>query len=155
MYSSQGDAVREWLEGYRREESELDELIDRVRELRGSATSIRAQEITDMPKGKGSDDPLCDYVIQLERLEGNMERRLELHERDREALVDLTRKIKRKEDKEVIKCRYLFGMEWAEIRFRIYGRQKEYAVHQERYDRRMYRAHNRAIEWMGKNWSIK
>ena len=152
---TQADIVKEWLVGYRKEEDELDEILERIRELRSRATRIRAQEITDMPKGPGPDDPMCDYVIRLEALEGNMERRLRMHERDRAALVDLVRKMRKKEDREVIACKYLYGMEWTEIRKRLYQREQGYLKKPESYDRRMYRAHNRALEWMGRNWDIK
>lgn len=152
---SQAEAVKEWLLGYRKEEEELDDLIERIRELRGRATSIKAQEITDMPKGPGPDDPMCDYVIRLEALEGSMERRLREHERDRKAIVSLVRKIRRDEEKEVICCKYLYGMDWSDIRERLYKSQEGYYKKPETYERRMYRAHERALEWMGRHWEKK
>ena len=155
MYSSQGEAVAEWLEAYRKEEEELDELIYRIRELRGSATSIKAQEITNMPKSPNVGDPLSEYVVRLEALEGAMERRLYAHERDREALVGLIRKIRKPEEKDVVSCRYLYGMGWGDIKYKLYGGAPGFAKKPESYERRMYRAHNRAIEWMGRFWDIK
>ena len=155
MYTSQGDAVKEWLEGYRREESELADLIDRVRELRSGAEGVRAQELSFMPKAHNGADLLTEYVIRLEMLEGNLEKRMRAHERDRAALVDLVNKIRRTEERNVIKCRYLYGMEWGEIRPKIYSREKGYLKNQDTYERRMFRAHNRAIEWMGRFWDIK
>ena len=150
---SQAEAVKEWLLGYRKEEEELDDLIEKIRELRGRVTSIKAQEITDMPKGPAPDDPMCDYVIRLEALEGNMARRLREHELNREALVGIVRNIRGDEERKVICYKYLYGMDWADIRKKMY--KEAGMVKAESCDRRMYRAHERGLEWMGRHWEKK
>ena len=152
MYKSRADMVRDWLEMYRREEGELDELINRIRELRSSVTGAKAQELSFTPKAHNVGDMMTEYMIRLEALEGDMERRLAAHERDREAIVNLISKLKRDEDRDVIKYKYLYGMEWREIKPKLYEKEEGYKEKPETFERRMYRAHIRALEWMGRLW---
>lgn len=149
MYTSQADAVKEWLQAYKKAEEEIDERLEQIRELRARITGIKAQEITDMPKAPRVGDPMEEYVIRLEELEGNLEREMRDHERDRMALMKLIHNIRPKDQREIIKCRYLFGMKWPKIQVRVYRSGKE----AER--RKMFRAHESALEWMGKYWCAK
>lgn len=146
MYTSQGEAVREWLQAYRKMEDEIDDRLDAIRELRGRIMGIKAQEITDMPRCPGSTDPMEEYIIRLERMEGNLEYLMREHERDRRALVGIVKIIPDKEEQSVIRMRYLYGMEWNKIQSEVYKDMGD----SER--RRMYRDHESALEWMGKNW---
>ena len=146
MYKSHADAVKEWLQAYRKTEEEIDERLDAIRELRARMTGIKAQEITDMPKAPRVGDPMEEYVIRLEQMEGNLRERIREHERDRCALLRLIRTLKKTDEREIIRDRYIYGMEWSKIQVRVYHSVKE----AER--RRMYRAHDSALEWMGKYW---
>lgn len=152
---SRAGSVREWLEAYRKEDEDLDDLLDRIRELR-SSTGPKAQELTlELKSHSSNGDLMGDYVIRLENLEGAASRRLAEHQRNREAILSLIGKYKRLEEQEVIKARYLYRMEWPDVQRRIYGGLEDYRLNQDKYNRRMYRAHNRMLEWMGKNWEKK
>ena len=147
MYTSQADAVRDWLEAYRKTEEEIDERLDAIRELRSRITGIRAQEITDMPKAPSKEtNPMEEYVIRLEQMEGNLGELMKDHDRDRMALIRLVGSMKEPEMRDVIRGRYLYGMEWSKIQIRVFHSTQE----AER--RKMYRVHERALEWMGQYW---
>lgn len=148
MYTSQADAVRDWLEAYRKTEEEIDERLDAIRELRSRITGIKAQEITDMPKAPSKDtNPMEEYVIRLEQMEGNLGVVMKAHDVDRMALIRLVGMMQEPEMRDVIRERYLYGMEWPKIQIRVFHSTQE----AER--RKMYRVHERALEWMGKRWT--
>lgn len=155
MYKTRADAVKEWLEAYRKEEEELDGIIERIRELRAGMMGVQAQVLSFLPKGPGSDDPMTDYVIRLESMEGDMRRRLDAHERDRMALKGLVDLVLRGDDWFVITHRYLFSEKWADIRYALYGQEPEYSKNLDKYDMRVFRAHKEALEVMARNWEIK
>ena len=146
MYTTQAEAVREWLAAYRKAEEEIDERLDMIRELRGRITGIKAQEITDMPKAPRVSDPLEEYIIRLEEMEGKLDERIREHERDRNAIMRLLHGMKEKEGRDIIRYRYLYGMEWSKIQMMVYHSEQE----AER--RKMYRTHESALEWMGRFW---
>ena len=149
---NRAELVKEWLEAYKKEDAELDELLERIRELR-SSIGPKAQELTFELKSHNSNgDLMGDYVIRLEAMEGDASKRLADHRRNRDAILDLIGRYKRREEQDVIKMRYLYRMEWGEILKRIYGKLEDYKLNQDKYSRRMYRAHNRMLDWMGKHW---
>ena len=156
MYKSQADAVRDWLNAYRNCEQSIDEQLERIRELRARIMSIGAQEITDMPKAPTNlNDSLAEYVIRLEELEGRLTTEQAAHERDRQAIIDLLAKLKYEDERRVIRCRYLFGLEWQDVLNYVYGNREDYAEKNASYRRRVYRVHEKAIEDMGRHWSDK
>ena len=156
MYKSQADIVKDWLCAYRAEEQKINGLIEEIRELRSRIMSIGAQEITDMPRAPFvAGDELAEYVIKLEALESRLDRDAKVHEKDRSIIMDLAVKLKRRDEREIIKQRYIFACEWSEVLSRVYRYGKDFAVKQEAYRRKMYRAHESALEELGRMWSIK
>ena len=153
MYKSRGDAVEEWLQAYRAEEKLIDEKLDQIRELRGKITGVKAQEITQMPRSPNIEDSMAEYVIRLEAMEGDLDRRLIEHRRDREVILKLLEGIKKRDEREIIRYRYLYVMEWPDVMVNVYREEEEFYKKQEAFRRRMFRAHRSALDWMGRNWN--
>ena len=63
--------------------------------------------------------------------------------------------LKTEEERKIIKNRYLFGFEWMEILPMVYSKREDYPTKTEKYRRKMFRAHESALEKMGRMWSIK
>lgn len=150
---TRAEIVKDWLTAYRNEEKQIDEQLERLRELRARAMSIGPQEISDMPRAPLKiKDSLAEYVIRAEEIEMRLSERMRSHERDRAALLSLLGKMKRNEERRIIRLRYLFGYEWMDILAEIYKDEEGFAEHREKYRRRMYRAHESALMDMGRLW---
>lgn len=156
MYKTQAEAVKDWLQAYRNEEKQIDEDLERLRELRARIMSIGAQEISDMPRAPTSiKDSLAEYIIRAEDLECRLSQRMLLHERDRLAILDLIGMLSRLDERQIVEQRYLYGQEWTMVMYNVYHNCDGFSAKQEAYRRKMYRAHERALEEMGRLWGVK
>ena len=156
MYKTQADAVKDFLCAYRAEEEHIDNELNEIRELKSRIMSIGAQEITDMPRAPLTiKDELAEYVIRLETLESRLSESMRKHERDRHAILELVGKLKRADEREIMKSRYLFAMEWSDVLNRVYHEEEDFGAKQEAYRRKMYRAHEDALNEFGRLWSVK
>lgn len=156
MYRKQSEMVKDWLMAYRNEEIIIGEQLERLRELRARIMSVGAQEITDMPRAPVKiRDALAEYMIRAEELEDKMNFRLLKHEADRAAILRLLDRLKSNDERKIIKHRYLYGEEWNEILPELYRKADGFAERQESYRRKMYRAHESALEGMARFWNEK
>lgn len=152
MYNSQADAIKEWLRAFRASEKKIDEQIMEIRELRSRIMGIGAQEITDMPRAASpKGDALTEYVIRLEALDARLSREMQAHEKERRAMIELLCKLPC-EERDVMKCRYLFGYGWDDVMQTVYGGSADFFQRKDAYKRRMFRVRNRAVLRMAKMW---
>lgn len=156
MYKSQSEMVKDWLMAYRNEEKEIDSQLEKIRELRARIMSIGAQEITDMPRAPVKiRDVLAEYVIRMEELEERMGERVRKHEEDRKAILRLLDRLQKYDERQIIKQRYLFGREWADVLKEVYKKANNFDSKQDSYRRKMYRAHDSALCMMARMWDEK
>ena len=156
MYKSYAEAVREWLTAYRRDEDGIDERIEQIRALRERVMSVGAQVITDMPRAPSvSGDSMTEYIIRLEALEAGLSREEKQHEMDRRIIVDLSSRLRKRDERQIIRERYLNGRDWSDVLMEVYRYEEGFSAMREAYRRRMYRAHESALEQLGKMWGTK
>ena len=109
-----------------------------------------------MPKAPSrAGDELAEYVIRLEALDARLSERMLMHERDRRAILDLIQRLKFRDEREIIKQRYLFALEWPEVMTAVYKYEEDFKAKPEAYRRKMFRAHEKALGEMGKLWGVK
>ena len=154
MYNSQAEAVKEWLQAYRANDEYIDKKLDELRELRARMMYPGAQELSDMPRVPSKQsDKMADYVIRVEKLEMAIQDAIDVQEECKKTIEQLMMLLEKPEERKIMKCRYLFGMEWNDIMVHIYQMEEEYNLKMEAYRRRMYRCHEDALEKMAKGWS--
>lgn len=153
MISPQAQAVKDWLSAYREDEIRIDNQFERLRRLEARMKSVKAVEISDMPKAFGSStDGLTEYVIKKESIISAINRLSKIHDKDRAAIEELVRALPKALEQNVIELRYLDGMDWQEVTASVCGAD---AVKFDSSMRRVYRAHESALEFMAKNWSVR
>lgn len=156
MYKSKSEMMKDWLAAYRNDEREINEQLEKLRELRARIMGIGAQEITDMPRAPAKiRDVLAEYMIRAEEIEERMNARILQHEKDRAAILRLLDRLKTVEERSIIKHRYLYGREWAEVMVAVYHNSADFGGKQEAYRRKMYRAHDNALRMMAREWDEK
>jgi len=156
MYHSQADQVKDFLKAYVQNEAEIDELFERLRYIKAHATSIAAQEITDMPKGPlNTKDPMVEYMIRVDELERKIQERVRAHLSSRDALEAVISRMESPKQQKIIRYRYIYGMEWSDVVYECYHEKKDYSEKYRAYQKRVYRDHDRALAEMARKWSSK
>lgn len=154
MFKKQGDAVKEWLLAFKNNEEHIDDQINKIRALKSRMRSVGAKELSDMPRPpSNSKDKMAEYVIQLEGLEISLQRDIDIQEECQKIIDELVKQLDKPEERLIITNRYMYGMEWNDVLYRIYSREDKYAQNMESYRRRMYRVHEEALEKMAKKWN--
>ena len=154
MYRSQADAVKDWLLAYRNNIAKIDDKLEEIRTLKARMTSIGAQEITDMPKGQGaSKDRMTEYLIRLETMEAEVNYEIAQQDICKETIIHISESLKRKEAREIIRHRYLFGREWSDVLQTVYGKNPDYSSKLNTYKRKMFRTHDSALKEISKHWT--
>ena len=137
-------------------EKHLDELLERIRELRARATSIGAQEITDMPKAPtNTKDSMAEYMVRLDGMERQVRDLIEAHKIGKKALEEVLARMESQKQRKIIRCRYIYGMEWADVIHECYHEKPDYQEKLRAYSKRVYRDHDRALLEMARKWSDK
>jgi hypothetical protein len=156
MYKTQADEIKDWLRAYVNNEKEIDELLEKIRELRGRATSIGAQEITDMPKAPiNITDSMAEYMVRLDSMERQVQDMIRAHKSSKKALEEVLDKMESLKQKKIIRCRYIYGMEWSDVIYQCYHEKPDYQMKLRAYSKRVYRDHDRALLEMARKWTEK
>lgn len=156
MYKTQADEVRDWLRAYARNEEEINDLLEKLRTLKASATSIGAQEITDMPKAASvARDTLAEYMVRVDELEREIREKIEIHKSSRQAIENVLKKMESQKQQRIIRYRYIEGMEWSDVIYQCYRDKKDYTEKVRAYSKRVYRDHDRALLEMARRWTQK
>lgn len=156
MYKSQAEEVKDWLKAYLQNEAEIDDLLERIRVLRAKAMSIGAQEITDMPKAPTTArDTMSEYMVRLDELEREIEKRIAAHRASKRAIEQVLGKMESPKQTKIIRCRYLYGMEWSDVVYECYHDKHDFHQKQRAYQKRVYRDHDRALLEMARKWTTK
>ena len=94
---------------------EIDEIEQRIKEVRASYMAPRAIQYNDMPKAHNSNHDLSDYVAKMDELTDYM---ISKYTRLRGIEVDIYLRVDRMEnqqERECLRFRYIDGMTWTEI----------------------------------------
>lgn len=154
MYKNQADQIKDWLRAYIQTEKEIDELLEKLRYIRAKATSIGAQEITDMPKAPlNVKDTLSEYVVRVDELERKIQEKISEHRSSKAALEAVIKGIESPKQRRIITDRYVYGMEWSDVIFDCYHDKPDYQLKYKAYSKRVYRDHDRALLEMARKWS--
>ena len=153
MFKNQGDAVKEWLKAYRSNEERIDKQLDKLRTLRARMMSVGAKELSDMPRPpSNANDKLAEYIIQVESLELSIQRDIEIQDQSKKVIYELVEQLDKPEERNIIICRYVYGMEWSDVLSKVYGDDKKYLQNLDSYRRGMYRVHEDALRKMAQKW---
>lgn len=156
MYKSQAEEVKDWLRAYMQNEKEIDELLERLRTLKAKATSVGAQEITDMPRAPAvARDTLAEYMVRLDELEREIADRIEAHASSKRAIEGVLEQMESPKQRKIILYRYIYGLEWADVVYQCYHDKADYLQKLRAYQKRVYRDHDRALLEMARKWASK
>ena len=100
---------------------------ERLQDLR-DATDVKAQVITDMPRGGGAKDKLGEVVPQIVDTEAQLKADIERYMRQKERLQRYIDRVPNARMKMIMILRFIDQKQWKEIADIIGGKETEYSV---------------------------
>lgn len=144
-------AVKNRLAEYREVASEIDNQLERLDRLSEKMCSVGSPQITDMPRNPSpSNDRMMSQIVMKMELEEEVSELIRSHEEERKAIEAILKKLKKSDERAVIRMRYLDLENWSDVCFVLYGGNEGYYEKESSYMRRLMLVHGRALLAMAK-----
>ena len=139
-------AVKDRLLAYREAEREIDTQSEALERIRVRMEGIGAQNITDMPKSpSGPTDRYSDLVSRKIEIEQMIGYDVEKQKQERDYFEGILRKLKKADERAVIRFRYFHVLSWNEVTNAMFGAKVDYLDKEDSYLRRVTVLHGRAL----------
>lgn len=140
------EAVKQRLIDLRDLRREIENQSERLERLETKLVGVGAQALTDMPKSPNpSNDRISDLMQQKFDLEEDIRATLEHRRRERMFFEKIIRRLKRSDERAVIRSRYLDGASWGDVVDLLYGDEEDLLEREDMYRKRVFKLHGRAL----------
>lgn len=140
------EAVKQRLIDLRDLRREIENQSERLERLETKLVGVGAQALTDMPKSPSpSNDRISDLMQQKFDLEEDIRATLEHRRRERMFFEKIIRRLKRSDERAVIRSRYLDGASWGDVMDLLYGDEEDLLEREDMYRKRVFKLHGRAL----------
>lgn len=140
------EAVKQRLIDLRDLRREIENQSERLERLETKLVGVEAQALTDMPKSPSpSNDRISDLMQQKFDLEEDIRATLEHRRRERMFFEKIIRRLKRSDERAVIRSRYLDGASWGDVVDLLYGDEEDLLEREDMYRKRVFKLHGRAL----------
>lgn len=140
------EAVKQRLIDLRDLRREIENQSERLERLETKLVGVGAQALTDMPKSSSpSNDRISDLMQQKFDLEEDIRATLEHRRRERMFFEKIIRRLKRSDERAVIRSRYLDGASWGDVVDLLYGDEEDLLEREDMYRKRVFKLHGRAL----------
>ena len=125
---------------------EIDNQIERLERMHDRAQSPSGPNLSGMPKSSNAvSDRMADAVTKMLTLEEEIGDLIEKRDNEQKGIEALVKKLKKADEKAVIRMRYLDIEDWDDVQFMLFGSREDYNEKYENYKQRMFRLHSSAI----------
>ena len=140
------EAVKQRLIDLRDLRREIENQSERLERLETKLVGVGAQALTDMSKSPSpSNDRISDLMQQKFDLEEDIRATLEHRRRERMFFEKIIRRLKRSDERAVIRSRYLDGASWGDVVDLLYGDEEDLLEREDMYRKRVFKLHGRAL----------
>ncbi len=140
------EAVKQRLIDLRDLRREIENQSERLERLETKLVGVGAQALTDMAKSPSpSNDRISDLMQQKFDLEEDIRATLEHRRRERMFFEKIIRRLKRSDERAVIRSRYLDGASWGDVVDLLYGDEEDLLEREDMYRKRVFKLHGRAL----------
>ena len=140
------EAVKQRLIDLRDLRREIENQSERLERLDTTLVGGGAQALTDRPKSPSpSNDRISDLMQQKFDLEEDIRATLEHRRRERMFFEKIIRRLKRSDERAVIRSRYLDGASWGDVVDLLYGDEEDLLEREDMYRKRVFKLHGRAL----------
>ena len=145
------DEIKSLLESYQRYQKRIDNTEERLAFLESTLGAPSSSNLSGMPSGSrdGSSKQERDVLKKLE-LEEKLQDMYEEENRQREEIESLIEQMDEPDEQTVIEMRYLDGANWWTISAALHGKLPDYDEHEERYLKRTFKIHGRALQTLAR-----
>ena len=145
------EAIKDRLNDYRSEDREIENQTERLERLLNKMHDDGAQNLNGMPKSPSPEpDRMSDLISMKDDLISEIEELRAEHKSERKRIEKLVRKLKKPDERAVIRFRFIDGHEWDEVTDMLFGGRSDFLDREENYQRRTFRLHQDAIFHMAK-----
>ena len=145
------EAIKDRLNDYRSEDREIENQTERLERLLNKMHEVGAQDLTGMPRSPSPDhDRMSDLISKKDELESEVAELRAEHKKERKRIEKIVRKLKRPDERAVIRFRFIDGHEWDEVTDMLFGGRSDFLDREETYQRRTFTLHHDAIYHMAK-----
>lgn len=138
--------MKERLFKYRDLNREIDNEIERLEALERRASSPSSPSMSSMPKSPSPiKDRMADTISMIVDLQNELKVLIEQRDAERCNIEALVKKLKKADERAVIRMRYINLEEWEDIQMMLFGFHEDYLNRYDNYKQRMFRLHNSAI----------
>ena len=140
------EAVKQRLIDLRDLRREIENQSERLLRLSTKLLGGGAQALPEMPKSPSpSNDRISDLMQQKFDLEEDIRATLEHRRRERMFFEKIIRRLKRSDERAVIRSRYLDGASWGDVVDLLYGDEEDLLEREDMYRKRVFKLHGRAL----------
>ena len=141
--------VKQRLTDYREREKYLDMEIERLDRMEDKLTSAGSPTISDMPKAPSAvQDRMAALIAVKVDLENEISEEIKFQQKERQYIEGVVKKLRKAEEKVVIKLRYIDGQSWNDIVDILFAGKEDFIDKEDSYLRRVHKAHGMALENM-------
>ena len=145
------EAIKDRLNDYRSEDREIENQTERLERLLNKMHEVGAQDLTGMPRSPSPDqDRMSDLISKKDELESEVAELRAEHKKERKRIEKIVRKLKRPDERAVIRFRFIDDHEWDEVTDMLFGGRSDFLDREETYQRRTFTLHHDAIYHMAK-----
>lgn len=146
MNPTQPQTIKERLKEYTAMLREIDNQIERLERMEETMTSPSGPNLSGMPRASGNtSDRVAMQVARKMELEETIKKAIEEERKERDAIERMIRRIKKPDERAVIRLRYFDRAEWPEICSILFGEAGDFEDNTENYMRKTFRIHGTAL----------
>ena len=145
------ETVKNWLREYREIELDIENQIERLERLEAKIYGVGSSQLSDMPKARNPvGDRLAILLSQRDELEEDIRAMMASRDEQKAKIESLCKKLRRSDQKAVIRMRYLDGEKWTDITKMLFGKREDFEKREDSYLRTVGNIHGRALKNIAK-----
>lgn len=145
MAEKKTDAIKRRLQDYAERRRNFENENERYIRLYQAAHSPKSPSFNAIPMGSPDKDRMSNQVAELVEMEKEIQSELDAIVEEKNQLQRLIKKLKKADERAVIRMKYLDGMDWVDIAAALYRKQKDYKVAEQTYLDKAYKLHGAAL----------
>lgn len=152
-------AIKDWLLEFREREKDIKWQLDRLDIIEMRLGSIGSPSISDTPKSSSPSQDRNAYMIAVKiDLENEIKEQQEKQRRTREEIEKIVHKLRKAEERSVIRARYLDCAffhgdklsDWNDVSNMLFGDKSDFLEKEDSYLRRTHKIHGTALQNMAR-----
>jgi len=146
MNPTQPQTIKERLKEYTAMLREIDNQIERLERMEVIMTSPSGPNLSGMPRSSGNtSDRVAMQVARKMELEETIREAIEKEQQEREAIEQMIQRIKKPDERAVIRLRYFDRAGWPEICEILFAEAEDFTENTDNYMRKTFRLHGTAL----------